>query len=304
MTLIAITALFLFGIVVALTLRALLLPRLETAERVGEVQVYGYVSTAAGTRETAPVEGRTLRRLAANVGAALARRYPTLLDEDEIRRRLTAAGIYTLPPLAFVGARAITAVVLPGVVAFAASAFGAGFGLLVFGVVIGALLGWRLPDVVIERRAKARVAQIDRDMAELVDLLIVTIEAGVGFSGALQHAAERVTGPLGDELRLTTQETRMGLSTTESLSNMMARVDSPSMRSFVRSVLQGEQLGVSIGQIMRNLASEMRKRRRAIAEERAQKAPIKMLFPLVFLIFPSLFIVLLYPALSKIGEAL
>ena len=76
------------------------------------------------------------------------------------------------------------------------------------------------------------------------------------------------------------------------------------MRSFVRSILQGEQLGVSIGQIMRNLAGEMRKRRRAAAEERAQKAPIKMLFPLVFLIFPSLFIVLLYPALVQIGEAL
>ena len=96
----------------------------------------------------------------------------------------------------------------------------------------------------------------------------------------------------------------MGLSTAESLSNMMARIDSPSMRSFVRSILQGEQLGVSIGQIMRNLAAEMRKRRRAAAEERAHKAPIKMLFPLVFLIFPSLFIVLLYPALVQIGESL
>ena len=96
----------------------------------------------------------------------------------------------------------------------------------------------------------------------------------------------------------------MGLSTVEALSNMKARVESPSVRSFVRSILQGEQLGVSIGQILRNLASEMRKRRRATAEERAQKAPIKMLFPLVFLIFPSLFIVLLYPALSEISGSL
>ena len=304
MTLIAITALVLFGVVVALTLRALLLPRLETAERVGQVQVYGYVSTASDTIETTSDDGRTLRHLAASVGAALARRYPARFDEDEIRRQLTAAGIYTFPPLAFVGARALAAVVMPGLVAFAGSAFGGGFALLVFGAVVGALLGWRLPDIALERRAKARVAKIDQDMAELIDLLIVTIEAGVGFSGALQHASGRVIGPLGDELRLTTQENRMGLSTAESLSNMMARVDSPSMRSFVRSILQGEQLGVSIGQIMRNLASEMRKRRRAAAEEKAQKAPIKMLFPLVFLIFPSLFIVLLYPALVQIGEAL
>jgi len=303
MTLIAITALVLFGVVVALTLRALLLPRLQAADRIGQVEVYGYVSPTSSTVETTD-DGRTLRGLAVRVGQALARRYPAHLDEDEIRRRLTAAGIYTLPPHAFAGARAMAAVVMPAVVAFCGSAFGAGFLVLVVGTGIGALLGWRLPDIALERRAKSRVAQIDRDMPELVDLLIVTIEAGVGFSGALQHASGRVTGPLGDELRLTTQENRMGLSTGECLSNMMARVDSPSMRSFVRSILQGEQLGVSIGQIMRNLAAEMRKRRRAVAEERAQKAPIKMLFPLVFLIFPSLFIVLLYPALVSIGEAL
>lgn len=304
MTLIAITALVLFGVVVALTLRALLLPRLQAAERVGQVQVYGYVSTGSDAVGTTSDDGSTLRNLAASVGAALARRYPTRLNEDEIRQQLTAAGIYTFPPLAFVGARAIAAVVTPGMILFAGSTFGAGFTVLVLGTLIGALLGWRLPDIAVERRAKSRLAQIDQHMPELVDLLIVTIEAGVGFSGALRLAAGRVTGPLGDELRLATQENRMGLSTGESLSNMMARVDTPSMRSFVRSILQGEHLGVSIGQILRNLASEMRKRRRALAEERAQKAPIKMLFPLVFLIFPSLFIVLLYPALTKIGDAL
>ena len=88
----------------------------------------------------------------------------------------------------------------------------------------------------------------------------------------------------------------MGLATNEALANMLARADTPGMRSFVRSVIQGETLGVSIGQIMRNLAVEMRKRRRAIAEERAQKAPIKILFPLVFLIFPAMFVILLAPA--------
>ena len=304
MTLIAITALVLFGVVVALTLRALLLPRLEAAERVGQVHVYGYVTTGSDTVETTSNDGGTLRRLAASIGVALVRRYPARLDEDEIRRRLTAAGIYTFPPLAFVGARAIAAVVLPVMIMFSASSFGAGFPMLVLGPIIGILLGWRVPDIAVDRRAKARLKEVDRDMPELVDLLIVTIEAGVGFSGALQLAAARVTGPLGDELRLASQEQRMGLSTGEALSNMMARVDSPSMRSFVRSILQGEQLGVSIGQILRNLASEMRKRRRANAEERAQKAPIKMLFPLVFLIFPSLFIILLYPALSEISGSL
>ena len=91
----------------------------------------------------------------------------------------------------------------------------------------------------------------------------------------------------------------MGLSLEEAIRNMLARADTPAMRSFVRSVLQAETLGVSIGHILRSLAVEMRKRRRASAEERAQKAPVKILFPLVFLIFPALFLVILYPAMHS-----
>ena len=96
----------------------------------------------------------------------------------------------------------------------------------------------------------------------------------------------------------------MGLSIQEALMNMLGRVDTPSMRSFVRSIVQGETLGVSIGQIMRDLANEMRRRRRANAQERAQKAPIKILFPLVFLIFPGMFVVLLGPAAIQILQTI
>ncbi len=96
----------------------------------------------------------------------------------------------------------------------------------------------------------------------------------------------------------------MGLTTNEALANMLERVETPGMRSFIRSVLQGETLGVSIGQILRNVAIEMRKRRRAIAEERAQKAPIKILFPLVFMIFPAIFVIILAPAVYALLDAL
>ena len=132
--------------------------------------------------------------------------------------------------------------------------------------------------------------------------LVVTIEAGVGFTASLRMAADRLGGPLGDELRLTIQEQNLGLSTLEALNNWLGRCDTPGVRSFVRAMIQGERLGVSIGQIMRNLALEMRKRRRSAAEERAQKAPIKILFPLVFLIFPAMFIVLLGPVAYSIGK--
>jgi tight adherence protein C len=155
---------------------------------------------------------------------------------------------------------------------------------------------------VLNRRARDRTDAIDYELPELIDLLVVTLEAGVSFIASLQMAAERLSGPLGVELRITLQEQRMGLTTNEALKGMLGRADTPGMRTFVRSVLQGETLGTSTGQIMRNLAIEMRKRRRSAAEERAQKAPIKILFPLVLLIFPAMFIVLLGPVAYSIGK--
>ena len=112
---------------------------------------------------------------------------------------------------------------------------------------------------------------------------------------SLQIAAGRFKGALGEEMRLTLQEQRMGVELAESLTNLRERIDSPNLKSFVRSVVQGERLGVSIGNVMRDLSIDMRKRRRQSAEEQAQKTPVKMLIPLVFLILPSLFIVVLAP---------
>ena len=96
----------------------------------------------------------------------------------------------------------------------------------------------------------------------------------------------------------------MGLTLVEALTNFLGRIDTPGVRMFARSIAQGETMGVSTGQIMRNLAIELRKRRRAYAEERAQKAPVKMLFPIAFLIMPALFIVLLVPMVIIIMDVL
>jgi tight adherence protein C len=165
-------------------------------------------------------------------------------------------------------------------------------------------IGWILPLTLVRRRARARLARIDYELPELVDLLVVTVESGMGFAASIQIAAERFSGPLGDELRLAMQEQAMGLPTDQSLANILARSETDGMRSFVRSIRQGESLGVSIGQIMRNLAEEMRKRRRAFAEEKAQKAPIKILFPLVGLIFPAIYAILLAPAVLSFSSTL
>jgi tight adherence protein C len=141
-------------------------------------------------------------------------------------------------------------------------------------------------------------------MPELIDLLVVTVEAGLSLSAALQLAGERMKGPLGDELRIVLQEQRMGLTPVQALENMVTRCPTPAVESFTRAMVQGSLLGVSIGAILRSLAVEMRKRRRAAVEQQAQKAPIKMLFPLVFMIFPAMFIVILGPAVISIFHAL
>jgi tight adherence protein C len=145
---------------------------------------------------------------------------------------------------------------------------------------------------------------MDRQLPDMIDLLVVTIEAGLGILASMRVASETLPDPLGQELRLTLQEQRMGLSVGEALESLGRRADCPNMRIFVRSLTQGEKLGVSMGTTMRNLATEMRKRRKAAAEERAQKMPIKMLFPLLFFIFPAIFIVLLVPAFIQIGDLL
>ena len=296
MVLVLLIGLALTGATVTLMLRAVAMPRIEAVARLGQIQAYGFA--APEVIDGADARGRhsTLDAIASAVGRFVTAQWRSF-DEGEIRKTLMAAGLYTTTPLTFIGYRVLAGVALPATFLWYLTATGASAMMICVAVVFGALIGWTLPMTVVSRRARSRYERIERDLPELIDLLVVTVEAGLGFNGSLQTTSQRLEGPLGDELRLTLQEQRMGLSTTQALSNLLVRCDTPSMRSFVRSVLQGETLGVSIGQIMRALAVEMRKRRRARAEEKAQKAPIKLLFPLVFLIFPSMFVVLLFPAL-------
>ena len=285
--------LVLIGAAVALTMRALAMPRMAAATRVGEIKAYGF----GGEVEVETDErGTALDRAAASVGQTVAR-HSRHFKEADIRQELMRAGMYTTSPNTFLGYRVLSSLTLPLAMVWMLGAAGSAGGLVVLGAIFGVFTGWSLPTSVVHRRAQRRMERVEEDLPELIDLLVVTVEAGLGFNGSLRVAAERFHGPLRDELRLTLQEQRLGLPTSTALTNLLDRCETPSMRSFVRSVLQGENLGVSIGQIMRNLGVEMRKRRRQYAEERAQKAPVKMLFPLIFLLLPALFIVLLFPAL-------
>jgi tight adherence protein C len=290
----------LIGSSVALVGRALVMRRMRTGETLGQIDSYGFAGHAHAA-ELPPGVRTAFDDLTAALGAFLAPAAGGKRDV-ELRTTLMSAGLYNVSPRNFQGYRILAAVVFP---AFWLSAGGAVFSstFIILTLPLAALAGWMAPMVILRKKARRRAEQIDWDLPELIDLLVVTVEAGLGFNSSLRTASERLGGPLGDELRLALQEQSMGLSTTEALKNMLVRCESPAMRSFVRAIVQGEQLGVSIGQIMRDLAVEMRKRRRQAAEEKAHKAPIKILFPLVFLIFPPMFVILLAPAVYAFLDA-
>ena len=294
MILILAAGVLLAGASVALAARALAMPRMRAAETLAQIDSYGYSVAADHQPPRGPLSS-ALDSLAFRMGSWLAKRFGSL-REAQLREQLMAAGLYGIAPKKFMGYRLLCTFCLPILWLWFASTGDYSGTITFFGLLFFTFVGWRGPVMFVARRTRSRLEQVDYELPELIDLLVVTVEAGLGFSGSLQVAAERLTGPLGDELRLAMQEQTMGLTTSEALSNMLARCQTPLMRSFVRAVLQGETLGVSIGKIMRDLATDMRKRRRQSAEERAQKAPVKILFPLVFLIFPSMFVVLLGPA--------
>jgi tight adherence protein C len=267
-----------------------------------QIGTYGYVAEAARGASEKPGR-RPLDRLASALGDMAARRL-SRFSESELRLKLLSAGMYGTTPRKLLGYQVILAIFL-AIGTFWLVALAGGSGLLTILLSAGAgAVGWFAPTYYVNRRRRLRFEKMDRQMPDMIDLLVVTIEAGLGILASMRVAAESLNDPLGQELRLTLQEQRMGLSVHEALESLGRRADCPNMRIFVRSLTQGERLGVSIGTTMRNLALEMRKRRRAMVEEAAQKIPIKMLFPLAFLIFPAMFIVLLVPAFIRIFDAL
>jgi len=270
---------------------------------IDQIQTYGYVAESTGGSETESTGRRPLDSLAGRVGDWAARRSGSF-GEAKIRDKLISAGMYGTTPRKILGYQVLCAIAFSLVVLWLVPAMGGSLILAAALAVAAGVGGWFAPTYYIELKRRERMEKIDKQMPDMIDLLVVTIEAGLGILASMRVASESMGDPLGQELRLTLQEQRMGLSVGQAIESLGRRADAPNMRIFVRAITQGERLGVSIGTTMRNLSLEMRKRRRAMAEERAQKMPIKMLFPLIFFIFPALFIVILTPMIIGIVDAL
>jgi tight adherence protein C len=165
---------------------------------------------------------------------------------------------------------------------------------------LGLLAGWYGPDFYLQVKGRQRQQAIERSLPDVLDLLTVSVEAGLGFDGALLKVVEKSKGPLAEEFGLTLQEIRMGKPRAEALRDLSERTGVHDLVTFTGAVILADQIGLSIGNVLRLQAEQIRLKRRQLAEELAMKAPVKMLIPMVFFIFPAIFVVLLGPAVIRI----
>ena len=175
---------------------------------------------------------------------------------------------------------------------------------LVLGPILLGLLGFFLPDIWIRNLGEHRQQDLLLGLPDAIDMMTVCVEAGLGFDAALSRVALNLDGPIASEWARVLQEMQFGKSRAESLRSLLERTDVAELRTFVSSLIQSGELGISVGDVLREQAKEMRVRRRQRAEEQAQKLPVKILFPLLFCMLPSMFVVVIGPAAIKIIKTL
>ena len=196
-------------------------------------------------------------------------------------------------------------VLLPLAFIFLVVAAGGGFGMQqIMIVLITAVLGLYLPNVWLKAKAKQRQKAILKALPDAIDLLTTSVVAGLGIDAALGNVAEKVKGPISVEVRRVLRDIAMGSARRDALHQFAERTQLPDIQQFVNAVVQAEQMGVSLGQVIRVQADQMRVKRRQRAEQQAYKAPVKMVFPLVLFIFPAIFVVVLGPAMIQVTRGL
>jgi tight adherence protein C len=177
---------------------------------------------------------------------------------------------------------------------------GGQFVVAIFFAFIGVAIGYIAPEFWLSRKGRARSFQMVLQLPDALDLLTISVEAGLGFDAALAKCVEKMEGPLVDEFRQALAEVRMGRTRREALRDVANRADAQPISNFIGAIVQAEQLGVPIAKVLQIQSNQLRIERRQRAEEAAAKAPVKMLFPMVGCIFPTIFIVILGPAVVTI----
>lgn len=250
----------------------------------------------------APITERAFAPVLAGL-TGLGKRFTPVGYVDQVKVKLISAGQGDQASFdRFLAIRVITVVLAP-VAAYAAFTYAPVDGLARLMIVGMALMLCILgPDAILNRKVEERQYEIRRKLPDVMDLLVISVEAGLGFEQALDRTVAAVPGPLTEEFSRMLGEVRAGSTRADAMRALDARTNVPEIRSFVLAILQADTFGVSIGRVLRAQADEMRIKRRQLAQERAQKAPVKMLIPMVFCIFPALFVIVLGPAAINIAN--
>jgi tight adherence protein C len=251
-----------------------------------------------------PFTERTLRPFVSRL-SRMGSRLSSASSADSSERRLAMAGNPgDLRLTDWLGVKMLVGIATGGIVFVI-------FGLLAGGIIAGLLLGlvgigigYLLPEFWLGGRIKARQKIILKMIPDTLDLLTISVRAGLGFDAALAKVVEKLPGPLSDEFRRALAEVRVGKTRRDALRDMVPRTNVQPLSNFIGAIIQAEQLGVSISKVLQVQSEQLRIERRQRAEEMAARAPIKMLFPLVGCIFPSLFIVILGPAIISIVKTM
>ena len=233
----------------------------------------------------------------------LGRRFTPSDQASRLRRKLDLAGNPAGWDSDRVLAWKMLGLLILGVIGFLLPLlFGNFLWAVLFGVG-GAVLGFFAPNLILYQKAYDRSARITKDLPDALDLLVISVESGLGFDAALAQVARNTDGPLADEFFRVLQEMQLGTGRSDAMRALADRTDVTDLRNFITAMVQADAFGIPIANVLRIQAREMRVRRSQRAEEQAQKVPVKILFPLIFCIMPALFIVILGPAAIQIIQS-
>lgn len=272
------------------------------------VQFAGQPRTLDELEPRRPLSERVLRPSAQHLAQAM-QRLRRRGDQGEhepqassVQQRLTLAGSPRgWTPNDFLGVKALAAIVVGAYLFILLAATGRP-GLALVGAAAGGLIGFILPELYLSQLIARRQREIQRVLPDALDLLCICVEAGLGFDGALQRLCEKANNALTQELGRVLQEIQVGRPRREALRDVIARTQVPDLANFIAAIVQAEQLGVPVTQVLSVQADQMRTRRRQRAEEQAAQAPLKMLVPMVIFIFPALSVVILGPLWPQLAN--
>jgi tight adherence protein C len=279
---------------IMLAVLALAVPRTSARQRVtrglAAIESYGRAPAAAEPGEPAELALPSLLTRLRAVGALLS---PSTVTAS-LARRLDVAGNpgrWTVEKMLAAKGFGLLAAGTLGLLA----GLGSPVKMLLFGG-LGAAAGFGLPDLLLYNTGSKRQVEIRKELPDTLDMLTVCVEAGLGFDAAVSRVGQHTAGPLAAELLRMLHEMQLGMSRVEALRALAERTTAAELRAFTSALVQATELGIPTGRVLREQASEMRLKQRQLAEEKAQKLPVKILFPLMFCIFPALFVVVLGPA--------